>query len=87
MALDPVAGLRVFKGNFWIWYNALTRARAVLTHFAITLDVDITKPILIASPQLDKESEVYMDQLKLEVIEGSDFGTIIKDLEAFIKGY
>jgi len=28
-----------------------------------------------------------MDQLKLEVIEGSDFGTIIKDLEAFIKGY
>ena len=56
----------------------------VLKHFVITLDVDVTKPILIASPQLDKASEVYMDQLKLEVIEGSDFRMIIKDLEAFI---
>ena len=63
------------------------KSEEVLKHFAITLDVDVTKPVLIASPQLDKESEVYMDQLKLEVIEGSDFGTIIKDLEAFIKEY
>jgi len=60
------------------------KAEEVLKHFAITLDVDVTKPILIASPQLDKASEVYMDQLKLAVIEGNDFGTIIKDLEAFI---
>ena len=63
------------------------KSEEVLKHFATTLDVDVTKPVLIASPQLDKASEVYIDQLKLEVIEGSDFGTIIKDLEAFIKEY
>jgi predicted RNA-binding Zn-ribbon protein involved in translation (DUF1610 family) len=56
----------------------------VLKHFAITLDVDVTKPILIASPQLDKASEVYMGQLKLKVIEGSNFKTIIEEFEAFV---
>lgn len=56
----------------------------VLKHFAITLDVDVTKPILIVSPQLDKESEVYTDQLKLKVIEGSNFKTIIEELEAIV---
>ena len=56
----------------------------VLKHYAITLDVDVTTPILIASPQLDKESEVYTDQLKLEVIEGSNFKTIIEELEAIV---
>ena len=60
------------------------KSEEVLKHFAITLDVDITKPVLIASPQLDKASEAYMSQLNLAVIEGRDFGTIIKDLEAFI---
>ena len=56
----------------------------VLKHYAITLDVDVTKPVLIASPQLDKASEAYTDQLKLEVIEGSNFKTIIEKLEAFV---
>jgi hypothetical protein len=56
----------------------------VLKHYAITLDVDVTTPVLIVSPQLDKESEVYTDQLKLEVIEGSNFKTIIEELEAIV---
>jgi cellulose synthase/poly-beta-1,6-N-acetylglucosamine synthase-like glycosyltransferase len=56
----------------------------VLKHYVITLDVDVTTPVLIVSPQLDKESEVYTDQLKLEVIEGSNFKTIIEELEAIV---
>ncbi len=31
MALDLFAGLHVFMGNFWFWYNALTPLTFLLT--------------------------------------------------------
>ena len=57
----------------------------VLKHYAISLDVDPTNSILIALPELDRESEVYTKQFNLEVIEGDNLETVIQQLASIIR--
>jgi len=52
----------------------------VLKHYAISLDIKASKTILIAHPKLDRESEVYSQNLGLMVIEGEDFDEILQKL-------
>lgn len=57
----------------------------VLKHYAISLNVNPTKSILVALPQLDRESEVYSKQFNLEVIQGENLEIVIPKLASIVQ--
>ena len=44
MALDLFAGLYVFMGNFWIWYNSLSPLTFLLTFWPVFL-IDFVRSV------------------------------------------